>query len=176
MGFVEQVDVVEVPKGSGLKGLLKTVEGILTEIPRVKELHISSTGQVRYTWHIPEDAKPQALDIQFNDLMPYAIIRNTNLVEVLAPEGSGVLESVSHLLNAVYKDRLQPVCFVVHPQSPLRASLQKRGIDMGQDELFGYQVLEADELPQSALILCASYGRTIQIADTYKAYMIVIGD
>jgi hypothetical protein len=176
MEFVEQADVVDVPKGSGLKGLLKTVEGILSEIPRVKELHISATGQVRYTWYMPAGAKEQSLEVQFSDLLPYAIIRNTNLEEVFAPEGTNVCELVTHLFDSVARDKLQPVCFVVHPLSRLRKLLQQQGLIMGRDELCGYPVLEEEELPQDALILCASFGRTVHISDTHKAYKVLIGD
>lgn len=176
MEFVEQVDVIDVPKGSGLKGLLKTIEGILSEIPRVKEINVSSSGQVRYTWYMPADAKEKSLEVNFSDIMPYAIIRNTNLEEVLVSDGSSICEQICELLNAAHKDRLLPVCFVAHPMTSLREQLRAKGINMGIDELLGYPVLEAEELPQGALILCASYGRTVHISDTHKAYKILIGD
>jgi hypothetical protein len=173
MDYVERTDTVEVPKNTGLPGLFKMLGALLGEIPRVKEIVIKSSGQVRYTWYSPMGAPEKALQVQFEDLMPYAVIRNTPLEEV-TPRFPYM--RLSSLFLACDKDHLYPICFVTGVETRLwKWMISAFGLEYDQTEaIYGYPLLLDKSCPDDALILCASFARTNQLADTYKCYKVLL--
>jgi hypothetical protein len=163
-----------VPRNSGVPGLLKLLGSILAEIPRVKEIIIRSNGTVSYTWYMPSGAPPKTLDIQFDTLMPYAIIRNSPLQEVVSDGGNRT--AVASLFNACHRDRLYPICLVVGSATILWKWLAEAvgsPVDPS-DTCYGYPLLQDREVPDDVLLLCASYARTNNIEDTYRSYKITL--
>ena len=173
MDYEERTDEAEVPKNTGLPGLFKLLGGLLNEIPRVKEVVIKSNGKVRYTWYAPHDAPEKVLQMQFDSLKPYAVIRNTNLLEVTPRMPYMILSS---LFMACDRDRLHPICFVSGAETKLWKLLVAHfGIEYENAEsVYGYPLLLDKDVPDDALILCASFARTNQLADTYRCYKVLL--
>lgn len=173
MDYVERTDTIEVPKNTGLPGLFRVLGEMLNEIPRVKEILIKSSGQVRYTWYIPVGATEKALQVHFEDLRPYSVIRNTHLEEVVPKLPHMVLSS---LFLACDRDRLYPICFITGAETLLwRWMASAFGSEYGQTEsIYGYPLLTDKNVPDDALILCASFARTNQLADTYRCYKVLL--
>lgn len=172
MDFVERTDSVDVPKNSGLKGLLTLLSALLSEIPRVKEVVIRSTGKVDYTWYAPSEGDQPKLNVTFESLLPWAIVRNTPLKEETPPEPN---MGVYSLFRACHRDRLYPICFVTGSDTKLWDWLLAIGVPMEpSDTFFGYPLLQDREVPDDVLILCASFARTTQISDTYRSYKITM--
>ncbi len=173
MDFVERTDEAEVPKNTGLPGLFKLLGEMLNEIPRIKEIVIKSSGKVRYTWYTPVGAPEKVLQVQFEDLRPYAVIRNTPMLEV-TPKFPHM--RLSSLFLACDKDRLYPICFVAGAESLLwKWVVSAFGIEYDQMEsIYGYPLLLDKDVPDDALILCASFARTNQLADAYRCYKVLL--
>lgn len=171
MDFVERTDTVDVPKNTGVPGLLKLIGSILAEIPRVKEIVIRSNGSVVYTWYMPMGAPPKMMEVQFDALLPYAIIRNTPLKEVPMDK-----DAVAALFTACHRDRLYPICLVVGSDTILwkyLAATTGKSLDVS-DTFYGYPLLHDREVPDDIIILCASYARTSNITDTFCSYKITL--
>lgn len=174
MEYLERTDSVTVPKNAGVPGLLKFLGALLHEIPRVKEVVIKHTGQVEYTWYVPKDGSgTKTLEVQFESLKPYAIIRNASIQEVAAPDP---VRAVPALFNACQNDRLYPICLVTGADTHLwRWAAAVYGTpDVQAETFFGYPVIQDREVPDDVLILCASYARTQHITDTYRSYKVTL--
>ena len=173
MDYVERTDEVDVPKNTGVPGLNKLLTEMLTEIPRIKEITIKSNGKVRYTWYAPVGAPEKILQIQFESLMPYAVIRNAAVAEV-TPRYPYM--RLSALFMACEKDHLYPICFVAGTDSLLQKWLVSAfGLEYEHMEsIYGYPLLLDKDVPDDVLILCASFGRTNQLADTYCCYKVLL--
>ncbi len=176
MEFVRTQSSMNVPKNVGVKGLLRILEALLTEIPHVVRVSLTATGTIEYEWYAPKDSlKDDPLTLPatiLDDLTPYQILRKVQIHEL---PGFGV----TTLLHACHKDKLYPIGFVTGVRTTLWKWLSTRlGVDFEAtnryDDLFGYPVLSDSDIPDDTLILCAGYGRTIHIADTFAAYKIVM--
>jgi len=174
MEYIERTGSITIPKNAGVAGLLKTLGALLAEIPRLKSIHINSAGLVEYVWYAPaETENPKTLEVQFESLMPYAIIRNTTLKEVVVDDPRTAIIS---LFNACHLDRLYPICLVTGADTKLWSWMANLyGLVMTpSDTFFGYPLLQDREVPDDVLILCASFARTLHITDTYRAYKIAM--
>jgi hypothetical protein len=169
MEFEERTDSVTIPKNTGLAGLLTTIRSLLGEIPRIKELRLTHAGVLYYTWYAPAGASERPPSVAFEDLRPYAVIRNCYVQEVVVPSQALLLFS---LFAECQQDKLYPICLVVGSKSIFWHWLQTvTGVRVPEDSsIFGYAVISDPGVPDEALILCASYARSQQIEDTYRAY------
>jgi len=175
MDYVERNSYVVVPKNAGIKGLLKTVEAILSEIPSIQTIVIGADGRISYTWLAPEGTEDKkALEVDFTDVLPYAIIRNTRVVEVTTQD-PGPRVALVELYNKAARERRYPICLVAGTDTHLWQWLKEPLCDA----LFGCSILYDPEVPDDVLILCTSYARTTNIADTdcaFKLTMLEVGD
>lgn len=169
MEFEEHTDSVTIPKNTGLAGLLATIKSLLEEIPRVKELRLTQAGVLHYTWYAPVGALERTPRIAFEDLQPYAVIRNNQVQEVAVPSQALLLFS---LFMECQQDRLYPICLVVGAETIfwrwLQAVTEMRVPT--NSSMFGYPVLADPNVPDDVLILCSAYARSSHIEDTYRAY------
>jgi hypothetical protein len=175
MDYVERSGHVVVPKNAGIKGLLKTVEAILSEIPSIQTITIGADGRVWYSWFAPEGAADKTgLEVDFTDVLPYAVIRNTRVVEVASKEPGAQFLLLEMFTKASLEQRF-PICFVAGTDSCLWRWL---GMQPGVS-LFGCFIYYDAEVPDDVLILCTSYARTTSITDTdcaFKITMLEVGD
>lgn len=179
MEYIERTDSLTIPANTGISGVLRTIKELLTEIPHVKELRLNHKGLLAYTWYAPTGAAESPLQVSFEDLQPYAIIRNVPIREVVRtpPEGS-TAASQQELFLALFMecqaDRLYPICFVVGADSIFWEWVSSlTGLRLpSASTFFGHSVLTDRAVPDDTLILCASHARSQQIEDTYGVYKI----
>ncbi len=173
--YVEHVEKIEVPKNTGIAGFLRSLETVL-RVPRVQEIKIDSKGKIQYRHLIPEDAQTAPIGIDFEDIMPYAVIRNAKIQEVFNPGMSGASVVLARLFDCVMRDRLHPLAFVGGAQTIFWKWYEVTvGIVPAEvDELFGLPFLIDRKLEPEMLFLCAGYDRSAMLSDTQKSYKLLI--
>ena len=175
MDYSERIDSIDCPKDSGVAGLTRLFKSLLKEIPRIKKIVINSTGKVEYTWYAPTGAPDRALSVKFDDLLPYAVIRNS-LLEEISVQGDSPVLAIAKLFMACHKNRLYPIALVTGAETKLwkwyEASI---GAPVEASGTFcGYNVLKDREVPDDVLILCGTFARSDELTDTYCAYKITM--
>ena len=170
---------IEVPRGTGLQGFLRAVEEIL-KLPKVESLQVDSRGTVTYTrWASkdPEEQEPAVLGIDFESLMPYAVIRNSKrLRELLIPPSAGPLEALAALFHAANLDRLHPVAFVGGSQSSFfrwYEGVTGHRLDP-EGSVYGLPFYQDRHIDDTMLFLCAAYSREGSLIDTQHSYKLLI--
>lgn len=174
MNYTEHSQSMEIPKGTGIEGFLRAVREILT-LPRVQDIHIDSRGKVTYKYFLREGEEARALNLEFESLMPYAVVRNGHVEEVLVVNNNaGVV--LAQMFARAGADHMYPVAWVGGANSTFW-----RWFDacMGfkstsHDELFGLPFLRDRMVEDSVLILCTAYGPRAALTDTQRSYKVLI--
>ena len=157
---------------AGVPGILRVVKSILG-LSRVQEITINKDEVKYWRWALP-DEPDQAVTIEFTDLMPYAIVRNSVLTE-LNPCSDNAAIVVGQMFAAVCQAGLNPIGFVCNPDSKFWAWHAKTtGVVMGNSELYGLPCYKDQGIPSETLILCAGYERRSLLTDTVSSYKITI--
>lgn len=149
----ERTTQVEVPPSTGVDGFLHVIRGIL-KLPRVQRITIDKSGSVMYTHVASEDVEKS---VDFTDVMPYYVIRNAPVKELVTPGNVSPAAMLVSLLDLVSNAGLSPLSFVVGKGSCLWSWLLA-GDDVevsSRTELLGHPVLEDQHIPPSVLVLCA---------------------
>ena len=108
--YEEVTGTIEVPKNVGIKGFLKAIEALLA-LPRVQSINIDARGQVEYRHFVREGEGNGPLEVTFDSLMPYAVIRNSRVVELGDPDLNAAV-ALGQLFNMAAADHLHPVALV----------------------------------------------------------------
>lgn len=172
--YEEIRDSVEVPKNAGKQGFLRTIEELLT-LPRLQEIRIDARGKVDFRYHLRDGEQKKSVEPNFEELLPYAVIRNSEVRELTEPDDNAAV-AVSQLFDLASADHLFPVAFVAGPASTFwdwyRASTS---IDpLSTEELYGLPILNDRQLEDYVLVLCAAFSRNAPLSDTRKSYKLVI--
>ena len=172
--FEEIRESIDVPKNTGVTGFLQTVEGIL-RLPRVQEIRIDSKGKVDYRYFLREDEEKKPLEMDFDTLQPYAVIRNGVVVELETPHENAAV-ALGQVFAQMTADQLFPVAFVGGAASTFwQWYTASTGIELRtQDDLYGVPFLKERMLEDYMLVLCAAYTRHSALIDTQRSYKIVI--
>jgi hypothetical protein len=176
MNYVEQNEAVEVPKGTGIEGFMRAIREVL-QLPRVQEIHVDARGKVSYKYFLREGETPSELKVEFDSLMPYAIVRNGLVVEVQPRAGA---DNAAVILGQMFAraaiDHVYPVAWVAgantifwrwFDESTGQASLV-------HDELFGLPFVRDRMVEDPVLLLCTAYGRYASIVDTQRSYKLLM--
>lgn len=166
----EEFNIIEVPKGTGIDGFLRTVRTLL-ELPRLQEILIDCRGKVAYKHYVRDDESQSPPQIDFESLMPYAVVRNGHVTEV-APRSSNAAIVIGEAFRAAAVDNVYPVAWVTGADSVLRAwYVRSTDVELpGRDEFYGLPVLRDRHVEDSTLLLCAAFGRTSSFAETQRSY------
>lgn len=178
MAEYEEVEgVVEVPPNTGVAGFLKTLEGIL-KLPRVQSINIDVRGRVRFQRFIRDGEKNEPLAIDFETLLPSAIIRNGVVVELTTPlEGhTNAAVAIGKLFNMMAVDKLNAVAFVGGANSHVWAWYKEStGNELvSHDELHGVPFVTDRHFEDHVLVLCAAYAKPATLIDIQKSYKLII--
>jgi hypothetical protein len=171
--YEEEHKSVEVPQGTGIPGLLKAVSKVL-ELPRVQNINIDKDGKVTYKRFRKPEEPDQNLDIDFDTLMPWQVVRahpvtEVNIVSINAAVVVGQLFSQSSM------DGYNPVAFVASPSTKLWTwYTSTTTLVTNREELHGLPVYADQRMPEEALVLCVAYGRRAAMVDVVKSYKITI--
>jgi hypothetical protein len=154
MGYKQQTGEVEVPKGAGVEGFLLAIRNIL-KLPRVQEVHIDSRGKVTYAHFVPDDVEPALLSIEFETVMPYAVVRSGHVVEVTRPSIENPAVTIGCLLHGAALDHLAPVAWVTGAKPALWAWYHGgtgTGENIRGDDFFGLPVLRDPKFEDNSLL------------------------
>jgi hypothetical protein len=172
--YEEVRESVDVPKNAGVQGFLKTVEGIL-RLPRVQEIRIDARGKVDFRYFLREGEQHKPLEMDFETLLPYSIIRNNKVVELVDVDPNAAV-AVGQLFDLAAADHLFPVAFVGGPGSLFWQWYETTtAIHLAaREELYGVPFLSDRALEDYVLVLCAAYTRSAALIDTQRSYKLVI--
>lgn len=171
--YDEETKKIEVPKGTGVPGLLKAITAVL-ELPRVQNISIDSTGLVTYT-RLRKAGEPESnVDQEFDSLMPWQVIRSHAIVEVQLPSINAAVV-IGAMFSQANIEGYNPVAFVGNPSTRLwhwYTSTTK--VVTNRDEFYGLPFLSDRQVPEEALLLCVAYGRRASMVDVVKSYKVSI--
>jgi hypothetical protein len=172
--YEEVNDVVEVPKNTGVQGFLKTVEEVL-KLPRVQEIRIDARGRVNVRYFVREGEQKKPFGMDFETLLPYAIIRNNPVIELVDVDANAAI-AIGQLFDLAAADHLFPVAFVGGPASLFWQWYETTtGFRLtSHEELYGVPFLSDRALEDYVLVLCAAYTRGAALIDTQRSYKLVI--
>lgn len=181
--YKEVTGRVQVPPNTGLEGFLSTIKQIIRR-PRVQEIVIDSRGSVSFRRFVLEGEAVEGpnnnFGVDFQDLQPWYIIRNAQLEEVLLPPNPNAAVAIGYLFEKAAADKLRPLAFATGANTSLWDWYQlttgralPRFIVEGSP-FFGLPVLTDRQIPDTALLLAAGYGRDAAFVDTQKSYKVEI--
>lgn len=172
--YTEITGTIEVPKNAGIEGFLKAIKGVL-KLLRVQSINIRANGTIEYTYYLREgeQAKPE-LQISFDELMPYAIIRNGDVQE-LRNVPTVASTAIMALFDLAAVDQLHPTALVVGANSQLWDWYQQ-SMDrvFSKEEVCGVPIFRERLLEDHVVVLCAGYIRGGELIDTKRSYKICI--
>lgn len=174
-GYREVTKNIDVPPNTGIDGFMRTLRQILRK-PRVQQVVINARGRVSYSRYVRDGEPEETSGFDFDDLQPYFVIRNSDLQELLPPETLSAAAAICMMFDRVAQDRLYPIAFVAGAESSLWDWYQYTTghIVFSKKQLFGLPVLIDRQVPDSALILCAGFGRDASLIDTQISYKVEI--
>lgn len=172
--YVLHEEEITPPKGSGIPGLLKAIQEIV-QIGRVQEIRVKTNGKIEYDFYLRKNEKKQELNVQFEKVMPYAIVRNTDLQEIPYPSAHAAT-ALAELFNASGKEHLFPIAFLGSDNTGFWPWYEDTtGLTpITKEELFGLPFLSDPMMPEMALLLCTGFKRNGVITDTVKSFKITI--
>jgi hypothetical protein len=173
--FKEVTDVVEVPKNAGIDGFLLTIRTYLRK-PRVQEITIDARGKVSVRRYVRSDDSDRNVGIDFDGLQPAGVVRNAHVEEVSVFEGANAAVVIGGLLDMVAVAQLKPLAFMTGAGSALwdwyrittNVALKNR------ESLHGLPLYLDRQIPDTALVLAAGFGRDAALVDTRNAFKIEI--
>lgn len=170
--YEEHSEEMELPKGSGIPGLLKAIEGI-ANLPRVQGIRVHPNGKIEYNFFLRK-GETKKLAVSFEDIMPYAIARNGTIVEIPYPNSHPAI-ACAEMFRASRVDQMYPVAFLGGADSKFWGWWDAEvGAGYVQDELFGLPFLTDRMMEDAALLLCTAYKKHGVITDTVTSYKITI--
>ena len=164
---------VEVPKNTGIEGFLHTLREIL-KLPLVQNINIDSKGKVTYKRYVA-DGERQVVGIDYSGMEPWYIARNApDGVEELLHNSTNGAVTLTAMMDRASMEKLYPIAFVVSPNTVLWNWYNTTtGFSLGAaGRLCGLPLVTDRHIPDTALILCASFAREGALVDTQKAYKI----
>lgn len=173
-GFTQHEEEMDVPKGSGVEGFLACVKQVL-KLPRVQSINIDSRGKISYTFFLRDGEEAIKATAKFEELMPYAIVRNGSVVEVPKASSNAAI-AIAQLFRAAAIDHLYPVAFVTGALSNLWLWYEK-SFNLSPDfkeELFGLPLYVDRHAPDEALLMCTAFSRHRDLSETQKTYKVLI--
>lgn len=170
--YREETHTLDVPPNTGIEGFMRTLRAILKR-PRVQRVTIEVNGTITYTrYELPDEESPIGVD--FSSLQPYHIIRNSQVSEILPPPELPATTVLAMMLDRVAQDRLHPVAFATGSDTHVWEWLSYTTgyTPNARAQLLGVPLLFDRQLPDSALILCAGFGRDAAFVDTQISYKV----
>jgi len=167
--YKEITDSITVPQNTGAEGFLHTIRELLRK-PRIQEITIGK-GVVKYRRFIREDEPVDRFTIEFEDLQPWAIVGSSEVNEVHVPIGANAAVTIGEMFSHAAADQLYPIAFVSGPNTVFWNWYRvTTGTSHNKDQIFGLPLLTDRHIPDTALILCAGYGRDAALVDTRRGY------
>lgn len=171
-GYTQHDETLQVPPGAGIEGFIRSLREVL-KLPNVNNITINRQGKIEYTFYLREGEEKRVAAVNFDTLMPMAIVRNAIVTEVVDRNASATV-AILQMFRCASIDHLVPIAFVTGANSmlwpwyeattPLRADRK--------DELFGLPVHMDRQCPDEVLLLAAAFTTRTELVDMHKAYKI----
>lgn len=177
--YEEVTGTIEVPKNTGIEGFMSTIRQLLTR-PRLQNINIDSRGKVTYKRFVLPGEEAEGANnnygVDLESVQPSHVVRNSEMLELTPPLGLSAPVVVGLLFDKVAQDKLRPLAFVVGAGTLLwqwhQFTTGHEVVDRGF--FFGLPVLADRLIPDTALLLCAGYGRDAAVIDTRMSYKVEI--
>jgi hypothetical protein len=171
--YREFVDEIQVPRNVGIDGFVHTVRELLKK-ERVQDIHIDARGTITCRRYVLEGNEAGNTGVDFEGMMPGAIVRNTDIREVLVPAGASAASVLIGLMDTVAVAHLVPVAFVTGADSRLWSWYERStgAVLQQRDTILGLPCYTDRMIPDTALILAAGYGKDAAFVDSRKSYKI----
>ena len=169
--YEEVTDVVEVPKNTGIDGFLQVIRTYL-RVPRVQDINIDARGRVTVRrWAKPNDSE-RNVGVDFEALSPSGVARNAHVEEVSMYDGANAAVVLGGLLDRCANDQLKPLAFLTGANPALWDWYKTTtGVRLrNRSALHGLPLYTDRELPDTALLLAAGYGRDAALIDARTVY------
>lgn len=175
MELKEVLSSTRVPAGSGVDGFQRAIGQIL-KVPRLQEIRISSTGEIQYRHTVREGAEEiRVPEPTYEDLLPYAIIRNSSVVELSIERRRGPLSALSVMFGRIQNEHMSPVAFVGGAGTLFWRWYETEGERLySDDRLFGLPFYRDRYVSDDALVLCAAFSRSENMQDVRKCFKIAL--
>jgi hypothetical protein len=164
------------PKGSGVPGLLKAITEIVG-LPRVQEIRVKANGKIEYDFYMRKSDAVTKLNVDFEKVMPYAIVRNGVIQEIPYPNAHAAT-AIAELFSAAGKEHMSPIAFLGADNTGFWDWYEETtGLTpVTREELFGLPFLTDSNsvMPEMTLLLCTGFKRNALITDTVKSFKITI--
>lgn len=172
MAYEEETKSVDVPKGAGIPGLIKTLTSIL-ELPRVQDINIAN-GKITYK-RFRKAGEPEAnIDADFDSIMPWQIVRSREISELHITSTNAAVV-LGQMFSQASMDGYNPVAFVGSPSSKFWAWYTgTTSLVTGREELHGLPFHTDKGVPEEALVMCVAMGRRASMVDVVKSYKVTI--
>jgi len=177
--FKEVTGTIEVPKNTGIEGFISTIRQLLAR-PRLQSITIDSRGKITFKRFVLEGEEAGSPNnnygVDLASVQPFHVVRNAHMLELHPPAGVPAPVVVGMLFDRVAQDKLRPLAFVVGAGTALWGWYQfTTGHRLEErDFFFGLPVLYDRQVPDTALLLCAGYGRDAAFIDTQTSYKVEI--
>jgi hypothetical protein len=169
--YREISESISVPKNTGIDGFLRSIKTIL-QLPRVQRIVIDSKGKVTYDRLVLNgESKPVGVD--FEDLEPWGVIRNGEVQEISMYSNNAAIV-ITALLDHVSLEKMYPVAFVTGANTIFNKwYTQTTGFRLTSDQFIcGVPLLKDRNIPDTALIVCATAYIKGALIDTQKSFKI----
>lgn len=175
MSWQEKKGTIQVPKGSGIEGFISSLRTIL-QLGRVQRVQIDVTGKVEVTRFVREGEEVLPEAPSFDDVLPYAIIRNSIIEEIEIPLDAPAPHALTLLFKRVADQKLTPLGLVSGFGSTFWEWHKKScGIELlKQNEVYGLPFLFDNAIPDYTLFLCAGFTRTTPFTETHSSFKITM--
>lgn len=170
--YEEETKTLEVPAGTGVAGVLRTVEAIL-QLGRVQEV-VLKTGKATYTRLRKPDEPERVVDLELETLMPSHVVRGSVLRE-LDLKSLNAAVAVGQLFLQASVDGMNPVAFVSGTTSELWAWYEATTkLTTSREEFYGVPFYADANIPDEVLVLCCAQSRRAAMIDVTHSYKITI--
>jgi hypothetical protein len=172
-GYEEERKTLQIPAAVGKAGYLRVISALL-DLLRVQQIVIAP-GKVEYFRLRASDEPENPTDVELETLMPYSIIRNHPLDELIVAAPSNAAVAVGQLLTAVTLAGLRPAAFVTGPDTLLyRWYYSTTAQKLPKGSVFGVPLLVDPGIGGEALVVCAAYGPNAMLIDTVRSFKITM--
>lgn len=172
--YREVTESVQIPHLAGVEGFLAAIRRVL-HLSRVSHVEIDIAGKVSYTRFVREEEPSHSIEINFDSVMPSAVVRNAEVQEIDLLDVQSASAALSLMFYAAGQDHLCPVGFVTGAATVLpRWHLDTVGVRLGQDTVYGLPLYRDRFLPDEVLLLVCAYSRQGGLVDVKKSYKILM--
>jgi hypothetical protein len=137
---------------------------------------VDSAGRVSYTCFRREEETLNPVEVNFDSLLPYAVIRNAIVEDVgMFSMQENALKCIVGLFYQAAVEGLHPVAFLVGSKSVLPDWYRiSTGLPIIAGSLFGYPIYADNDVPSEVLLLSTSYHEGGGLPDVHKSYKALI--